>query len=365
MAGLTLAAKLGQQGRSPVVVERTQTAERGYAIGLYPLGSSVLHGLGTYERLVDRAIVLERYEMANGSGRVLRAFDLSVLTGSVGPLLMVSRSDLLDVLESSCSGAEVRRGVTVRSLVQHHGAVAVTFDNGEEEGFDLVVACDGVDSPTRQQLFGPAKGYDSGWLLWTWWADAKRFDLTVAREWWGAGLIFGAYPAPGQVMCGAGGPADQMRTDDVGRLLEHYFAPLIDRVPVVGEAIDDVAEPYAWAMCDIRSSRWIDGRVALCGDAAVGFMPTAGVGASYAMRAAAALADELSRADVSTLPLALELYEKRCRSVIERSQTDSRRLARAMFVKDQRLARVRDELAARYPASWALREVIRSAHHPF
>lgn len=56
------------------------------------------------------------------------------------------------------------------------------------------------------------------------------------------------------------------------------------------------------------------------------------------MRAAAGLADELSRADAAAVPLALELYEKRCRSVVERSQTDSRRLARVMFVRNPRLA---------------------------
>jgi len=365
MAGLTLAAKLGQQGRTPVVVERATTIEGGYALGLYPLGSCVLHGLGTYEQLVDQAIALERYEMASGSGRALQAFDLSVLTGSVGPVLMVSRSDLLRLLESSCSTADIRRGVTVSSLVQHDGGVAVTFEDGAEERYDLVVICDGIDSSTRDLVFGPAKGYDSGWLIWTWWADAKRFDPAVAREWWCAGCIFGAYPAPGRVMCGAGGPKDQLLDDDVGALLRRHLGPLIEHAPVVGDALDDLAEPYAWPMRDVRSSRWIDRRIALCGDAAVGFMPTAGVGASNAMRAAAGLADELSRADAATVPLALELYEKRCRTVIERSQTDSRRLARVMFVRDPRLARARDELARHYPASWALGEIIGSAHHPF
>ncbi len=92
MAGLTLAAKLSQQGRTPVVIERMPTAGAGYALGLYPLGSCVFHGLGNYEELVAQSIALERYEMAGSSGRVLQSFDLSVLTGSVGPLLMINRS---------------------------------------------------------------------------------------------------------------------------------------------------------------------------------------------------------------------------------------------------------------------------------
>ena len=228
-----------------------------------------------------------------------------------------------------------------------------------------MVACDGIESSTRELVFGPAKGYDSGWIFWTWWADAARFEPTVAREWWGAGYVFGAYPAPGQVMCGAGGPRDDLSGRDVRSMVTHHLAELIDHTPVVGAAIEDVDTAYSWAMRDVRANRWVDRRVVLCGDAAVGFMPTAGVGASNAMRAAAGLADELSRANGSSVPLALELYEKRCRSVIERSQTDSRRLARVMFVGPAHLVRARDQLASRIPAKRALSEIVNSAHQPF
>jgi FAD-dependent urate hydroxylase len=229
----------------------------------------------------------------------------------------------------------------------------------------VVVACDGVESSTRQLVFGPANGYDSGWVFWTWWADAARFEPTVAREWWGAGYVFGAYPAPGQVMCGAGGPRDALSGDDVRSLVSDHIADLVNHVPLVGAAVGDIDDAYSWAMRDIRTERWVERRVVLCGDAAVGFMPTAGVGASNAMRAAAGLADELSRADAASVPLALELYEKRCRSVIERSQSDSRRLARVMFVGPKRLAWARDQLASHFPAKRALSEIVNSAHQPF
>jgi len=365
MAGLTLAARLCQQGRTPVIVERAESLEGGYALGLYPLGSCVLHGLGTYEALVEQAVVLERYELASSSGRVLQSFDMSVLTGAVGPLLMVSRSDLVRLLETSCTAADLRRGVIVTSLVQRPDSVEVGFDDGTAELFDLAVACDGADSATRELVFGPVKGYESGWILWTWWADARRFEPAAAREWWGAGAVFGAYPAPGRVMCAAGGPGGALRGDDVRSILRNHLAGLIEHNPVVGAAVDDMQEAYSWAMRDVRADRWVDGRVALCGDAAVAFMPTAGVGASYAMRAAAGLADELSRAGAASIPLALELYQKRCRHVIERGQTDSRRLARVMFVQHPQLAWARDQLSRRYPAGRALGEIIGSAHQHF
>lgn len=114
-------------------------------------------------------------------------------------------------------------------------------------------------------------------------------------------------------------------------------------------------------MSDVRADHWVTSRVALCGDAAAGFLPTAGVGASAAMRSAAGLADELSRADARTAPPALARYEKRCRPIIEANQNDSRRLARVMFVRSPLMAKARDEIAARYPARRALRRIIDSA----
>ena len=93
---------------------------------------------------------------------------------------MTSRRGLVDVLKKSCASADLRRGVTVDSLVAHRDGVEVTFDDGGADRFDAVIACDGTSSPTRELVFGPAAGFDSGWVLQTWWANTERFasDLT-------------------------------------------------------------------------------------------------------------------------------------------------------------------------------------------
>jgi 2-polyprenyl-6-methoxyphenol hydroxylase-like FAD-dependent oxidoreductase len=205
MAGLTLAARLCQQGRAPVIVERASSIEGGYSLGLYPLGSCVLHGLNTYERLVERAIPLKRYELASGSGRVLQAFDLSILTGAGGPLLMISRSDLVRLLEASCTDADLRRGVIVSSLVQYPDAAEVSFDNGTIERFDVVF---GSTASARQTGSGFSAGQQGTTQVGCCGLGGPTLNGSsppnVAREWWGAGRLFGAYPVPGQVMCAAG-----------------------------------------------------------------------------------------------------------------------------------------------------------------
>ena len=367
IAGLTLAARLARRRPAPLVIERSAGEQSGYAIGLYPLGSCVLHGLGLYDRFVSQGRTLDRYELADRRGRLLQGVDMARLTGEVGPWVMMSRRDLIELLEGACGSAEIRRSVTVSSCEQAGSEVDVAFSDGTSGRFDAVVACDGMGSGTRSLVFGPQPGFDSGWLLWTWWSGPERFPESVAKEWWGHGWFFGAYPAPGAVMCAAGAPTAVMRTGaggDARHFLRELVGPLGESTAISG-ALDDAHTTYPWAMRDVRARTWVNGRVALCGDAATGFLPTAGVGASNAMRAAAALADELSRADAATVPLALELYEKRCRNIIERNQNESRRLARFMFLRRAGFGWARDQLARRYPAERMLNGIISSMHVPF
>lgn len=80
----------------------------------------------------------------------------------------------------------------------------------------------------------------------------------------------------------------------------------------------------------------------LLGDAAAGFLPTAGIGASMAMESAAVLADELSRTNTQFLEHALSLYVKRRKHRVESTQNDSRHLAKMMFIKSATVAHIRD-----------------------
>ena len=200
--------------------------------------------------------------------------------------------------------AELRRGVTVRSLAQAPDGVTVTFDDGCAEEFDAVAGCDGMHSRTRDLVFGPAGGFVSGWLLWTWWAGGGPFDPNVAREWCGPGSFFGIYPVPGQVMCAAGGPAWAVRGGDVRLVLGRQLGTLCHREPAVAAAIDALDDAHPWAMADRRSRRWFEHRVALCGTPRSRHADGR-VGASVAMHAAAGLADELSRSDAAGVPMAL------------------------------------------------------------
>jgi 2-polyprenyl-6-methoxyphenol hydroxylase-like FAD-dependent oxidoreductase len=371
VAGLTLAARLRQQGRSPTVVERSpKSGDVGYGIGLYPLGSSVLHGLGVYSDFVARGVETRRYEIADHTGEILQGLDMSVVTDNVGPLIMLPRADLIDVLLKACNGLPIRMGTTVEDLEQAEGAVRVRLSGGTREEFDLVVACDGIQSPLRQRVFGDQEVFDTGWTCWTWWGRAGLYPSDLCREYWGRGWFFGVYPVRDRCMFGVGLPNDcvqDVHADSaaVRPIIRQSLADLAGRVESVRIALEDAETLFAWPMSDVRAEEWISGRVALCGDSAAAFLPTAGVGASNAMRAAAALADELSRADGASVPLALELYVKRCQKIVLGNQHDSRAAARYMFVESKTLGWGRDFLTRHYPAGRVIKQIIKSMREPF
>jgi len=371
VAGLTLAAKLVQQGREPTVIERLPAySDAGYGIGLYPLGSAVLHGLGVYQDLVANSLEGCRYEIANGAGEILQSLDLSELSAGAGPLLMLSRTHLIEVLLKACRSLGVRMGTSVVSFERFTDKVRVAFSDRTTEEFDLLVACDGANSTIRTQVNRHQSVFDTHWIIWTWWGTDQLFPQGLVREHWGAGFFFGVYPVPSRCMFCAGLPPatgvdPHAETGVLRRQIAASLNDLMSDVPAVGRALEESNQFFAWPMSDVRSGEWYDGRAVLCGDACASYLPTAGVGASSAMRSAAALADELSKVDSARVPLALELYTKRSRKFVEGNQDDSRTVARLMFVKSKLAAWARDRMVRYYPATRMLKQIIASMHQPF
>jgi 2-polyprenyl-6-methoxyphenol hydroxylase-like FAD-dependent oxidoreductase len=80
----------------------------------------------------------------------------------------------------------------------------------------------------------------------------------------------------------------------------------------------------------------------LLGDAAAGFLPTAGIGAGMAMESAWALARMLRHAHPGAISGLLQAYEAAQRPRVEAAQDTSRQLARLMFHRSRLLASVRD-----------------------
>ena len=370
VAGLTLAGKLRQQGREPVVIESlAEYGEHGYSLGLYSFGSCVLHGLGVYERWTESSSEVRRYEMANEHGEVLSGVDMEAIGREYEPMYDTTHADLVKTLRSACDGVEIRMGTTLTELAQHDELVEVSFSDGSSGRFDLVCGCDGIRSQVRQLVFGEQPGFDTGWVGWTWWGE-QVFPGDLIREYWMAGSFFGTYPVPGKSTYVAALPVEVIDPDarppenEVLASIRQALGELPAHEPSVGRALEQAHDLWPWRLADVRSEKLLEGRVVLCGDAGTAFLPTAGLGASNALRSAAALADQLSRADAKLAPLACELYVDRHEKIVRKNQSESRELARIMFVHRRPAAWARDELLKHMPERSATKQIVELMRSP-
>ena len=390
MAGWTLAGGLVRRQITPVLVERVPEYTRvGFWIGLYPFSANTLRETGIYERYVSTSLAMDTYSMRDRRGRLLQEMSFASVLGRInGEMRALERTDLLALLVDAAAGTDVRMGTTA-TLVDPAGVtadsdrVAVSIGGAPAEEFDLVIAADGVHSATRTALLGDASAgvRDWGYTAFTWWVPGSEGEIGAIDEYWGPGGLFGMYPLGTKTNAIAGLPTpvglDTMDADRIAEVVKdhfgHYPEPVrtalaqIGRHDTSGDAASDAIDHrvYPWPMVDQRAKDWIHGRVALLGDAACAFLPTAGVGASNAIKSAAVLADELGRAEASTIPQALDLWQQRVRPRVEANQDNSRTLARMMFVKGPRITRARDAVLRRYPVEKVAADVLKSNITPW
>lgn len=372
MAGWTLAGHLVRSGVTPTVVERVPEYSRvGFCIGLYPFSASTLRPTGVYERYVEGSLPVTDYTMCDGHGTVMQQMSFTEVLGRIqGFMGMLQRADLLDILREGGEGVDVRMGTTVRAIDQDADEVRVDFSDGTSGTYDVVLACDGIHSSIRTMLLGSAdQGLtDWGFTAFTWWTPRQEAIGDGVVEYWGAGGLFGLYPLEDRVNAIAGMPTpaglDHMTQAEIVSTVREHFRDYPDPVQQALTHATDYSV-FPWPMIDQKADQWIHGRVALVGDAATGFLPTAGVGASNAIKSAQVLADELGRADAATIPLALGLWEQRARDKVEANQSASRTLAKMMFVKGQTVAKARDLMLKHYPVEKVAKDVLRSNTEPW
>lgn len=347
VAGRTLAALLHRQGERPVVIDRHGAGgDLGYAVALWPHGSRIFHGLGVHDAFVAKSEPMLRYEARDGHGSLLSSSTMPTSISRYGHLGIIPRSDLIGSLEPALDGLEVRDGVSIERLTQVDDRVDVRLSDESASSFDLVVGADGINSTVRELLFGRIPERTTGWGCYVWWADPSLAATGETTERWGAGSFLGTYPCRGRLCIILGAPVDVLQPDRPDGRAARVAALLAPFGVPVEEFLSDLpadSEPlFLWRMADVRAPAWVQGRVALVGDAAAAFLPTAGIGASMAMESAAVLADELSRTDATYVTNALDLYVQRRRHRVQAAQNQSRLLARVMFVRSQRLAGLRD-----------------------
>jgi 2-polyprenyl-6-methoxyphenol hydroxylase-like FAD-dependent oxidoreductase len=190
IGGLTLASLMKQRGEQPLIIEREEKInDRGYMLGIYPMGSNVLHGLRLHQAFMRESVSMTQYHIGNGKGEIIREYSLEEVTLKYGSIQGISRGKLIDLLQTGAGGLPIRFGTTVTQINQRDDEVEVALSDGSTERFDLVVAADGLHSQTRSMILDKDEFdyWNTGWGGWVFWADSAAVSEDTYVEYWGAG----------------------------------------------------------------------------------------------------------------------------------------------------------------------------------
>lgn len=352
IAGLTLTGLLQQRGFKPTLVEQIpEYGTIGYVIVLWPSGSRILKGLGVYRSLLDVGLQFTTYNVSDERGQMLHSYSVQNVIEKYGPMLSTYRPDLINVIKEAVDPDSIRMSTTVDKIDQTNDEVYVTFSDGTEETYDLVVGCDGVRSETRDLVFGDVPLSYSGMTGWSFWVKPNIAKTLQIAEYWGTGKFFGIWPTKGRLSVFTSIRDNVQEPDPVESRIDRIqenFKNFGGLVPAILEGLNDPNEIFHGYYNDLRMKKWHKGRVVLVGDAAHAILPTAGGGVSMAMESAAVLVDELCRADSKYIEQAFESYITRRRSRVDKIQNQSRMMSKFAFADNRLVSSIRDFLLRFY-----------------
>jgi 2-polyprenyl-6-methoxyphenol hydroxylase-like FAD-dependent oxidoreductase len=276
IGGLAAAIALERNGWRVTVHERqTGTPEVGTALGIWPAALRALDELGIGERVRGQGIAQQAGELRRPDGSRIVAMDVDRLERRLGDRIhLISRPALLTILrDAAAGGCELRFGEPVDELDRFR------------EGFDLVVAADGVFSRTREELFG--SNGRARYAGSTAWRGVLDLPTGTFAEIWGAGVKFGVTPQDGDRtnwFASAALPEGSFRPGAEAAALREIFGDWRD--PAVVRVLGAIREEGILRH-DIyvtpRLPSYVAGNVVLIGDAAHAMTPDLGRGACEAI----------------------------------------------------------------------------------
>ena len=302
-----------------------------YGVGIIQQNNVIraMYELGVIDDYIDAGYGFDHVKIFAPSGDQVARIPISPLVEGYPANAGIARPALQKVLAESAQklGAVIRLGLTAPEINDMGDYVDVTFSDGSEGRYDLVVGADGIYSQTRGMMFPDApKPEYTGQAVWR-----HNFDRPDGMEGLhayngrvGAGLVpmseekiymYVTTPEPGNPR-----PRfdhDTLASDMRNRLsmacptLHHYANEIKNNEDVV-------VRPLEWLMLE---GDWHKGRIALLGDAVHSTTPHLGQGAGLAIEDALVLADEMTKA--ATPVEAFKAYRdrrfERCNYIVKSS----------------------------------------------
>ncbi|KAK2050203.1 FAD/NAD(P)-binding domain-containing protein [Colletotrichum somersetense] len=166
LGGLICAIACRKEGFEVVVLERADRVEPiGAGIQVPPNGARVARQLGYLDRLLERATVIDGFELRRyANGKHLHTLSDKDSYGVYGnPWIVIHRADIHAVLWQTCKelGVDLCLGMSVERIDFENDIVHLA--DGDHVRGDIIIGADGIYSVCRDQLLGsPSPAVETG-----------------------------------------------------------------------------------------------------------------------------------------------------------------------------------------------------------
>ncbi|HEY3824979.1 MAG TPA: FAD-dependent monooxygenase [Bryobacteraceae bacterium] len=360
IGGLTTAIALSKVGVDVHLYEQaSEFQEAGAGIGIAENALGALDVLGLGHAMESDSIRAPQGGLRAAGGRFLISIPADEVSARIGAIAVFHRAELLNLLLKNMDPQRLHLGHRCTGVTEDHDGITVQFDNSATVRGDCLIAADGLKSSIRAQIFGRSEARYAGYTAWRAVVPFAGGPHLSLSETWGRGRRFGIVPmSAGRVYWFATQNAPEGQKDPVGgarqklmQLFRGWHQPI--------EALIDATREESILRNDIYDidplPHFVQGKVALLGDAAHAMTPNLGQGACQAMEDAVVLAACLKK--VGKIEPALAEYERRrvprTREVLLRS----RRLGVVAQWENPALCWLRDSVMRMTPSGAAARQM--------
>jgi 2-polyprenyl-6-methoxyphenol hydroxylase-like FAD-dependent oxidoreductase len=355
IGGLTAAIALSQRGWDVVVYEQYgKNTVAGAGISLWPNAITALDTIGLGQIIRQHGVPSRDGGIHLPDGRALVMANSNNFVEQYGnPTVLIHRAELHTIL-CQAFGLPIQYGQTVISYEQRGSSVVITSDSGHTAEGDVFIVADGINSFIRQQWFPHIAPRYVGYTAWR---GVCTYDHNLVASHWGetlgVGIRFGITPliddhiywfATRTQPQGTFTPVAH-RQDYLLSLFNSWTGPIGDIIRATDT--DRILQHDIFDLPPLP--HWIDGRVALLGDAAHAMSPNLGQGGCQAIEDAITLSVALTHMD--TVPTALQAYQHTRKHYVEQIARSSYQVGQLLTLNKPWQCRMRNFVLANTPLS--------------